>query len=67
MDKALQTMREQLKKQREEKKYSQEKFTKFIETMVKELEEKKTITHMKQKIEPQRQRYIMKLLYMDLF
>jgi len=35
--------------------------------MVKELEEKKTITHMKQKIEPQRQRYIMKLLYMDLF
>jgi hypothetical protein len=63
----LQTIREQLKKRREEKKYGQEKVIKFIETMVKELEEKKTITHMKQEIEPQRQRYIMKLLYMDFF
>jgi two-component system response regulator AtoC len=48
MDKALQTIKEQLKKQQEEKKYSQEKVTEFIQTRVKELEEEKTIPHKKQ-------------------
>ena len=32
MDKVLATIKEQLKKQKEEKKYSQEKVTEFIET-----------------------------------
>jgi DNA-binding NtrC family response regulator len=45
IDKVLATIKEQLKKQREEKKYSQEKVTEFIETRVKELEEQKTIAH----------------------
>jgi len=45
MDKVLATIREQLKMQEEEKKYSQEKVTEFIETRVKELEEEKTATH----------------------
>jgi DNA-binding NtrC family response regulator len=40
LDKVLATIREQLKEQREEKKYSQEKVTEFIETRVKQLEEK---------------------------
>jgi DNA-binding NtrC family response regulator len=40
MDKALKTVEEQLKKQQEEKKYGQEKVTEYIETRVKELEEK---------------------------
>ena len=44
MDKVLATIKEQLKKQKEEKKYSREKVTEFIETRVKELEEEKTIT-----------------------
>jgi DNA-binding NtrC family response regulator len=48
MDKVLQTIQEQLKKQEEEKKYSQEKVTEFIETRVKELEEEKPITRQKQ-------------------
>jgi DNA-binding NtrC family response regulator len=43
MDKVLATIREQLKKQKGEKKYSQEKVTEFIETRVKQLEEEKTI------------------------
>jgi DNA-binding NtrC family response regulator len=43
MDKVLATIREQLKKQKDEKKYSQEKVTEFIETRVKQLEEEKTI------------------------
>ena len=47
MDKVLQTIKEQLKKQEEEKKYNQEKVTEFIETRVKELEEEKTMTHQK--------------------
>jgi DNA-binding NtrC family response regulator len=47
MDKVLKTIKEQLKKQEEEKKYNQEKVTEFIETRVKELEEEKTITHKK--------------------
>jgi DNA-binding NtrC family response regulator len=38
MDKVLATIREQLKKQEEEKKYSQEKVAEFIETRVRELE-----------------------------
>jgi DNA-binding NtrC family response regulator len=44
MDKVLQTVKEQLRKQQEEKKYGQEKVTEFIETRVKELEEEKTVT-----------------------
>jgi len=47
MDKVLSTIREQLKKQEEEKEYSQGKVTEFIETRVKELEEEKTIAHKK--------------------
>lgn len=38
MTKVLETIKEQLKKQEEEKQYSQEKVTEFIETRVKELE-----------------------------
>jgi DNA-binding NtrC family response regulator len=40
LDKVLATIKEQLKEQKREKKYSQEKVTEFIETRVKELEEK---------------------------
>jgi DNA-binding NtrC family response regulator len=42
MDKVLQSVKEQLKKQEEEKKYSQEKVSEFIETRVKELDFEKT-------------------------
>jgi DNA-binding NtrC family response regulator len=45
MDKVLETIKEQLKKQKEEKKYGQEKVTEFIETRVKELEQEKTMVH----------------------
>jgi DNA-binding NtrC family response regulator len=38
MENVLKTIKEQLKKQNEERKYSQEKVTEFIETRVKELE-----------------------------
>jgi DNA-binding NtrC family response regulator len=38
MDKILKTIKEQLKKQEEERKYSQEKVTEFIETKIRELE-----------------------------
>ena len=48
MDKVLQTIKEQLEKQQEEKKYSQERVTGFIETRVKELEEEKPITRKEQ-------------------
>jgi DNA-binding NtrC family response regulator len=48
MDKVLQTIKEQLEKQQEEKKYSQERVTEFIETRVKELEEEKPITRKEQ-------------------
>ena len=41
MDKALKTIREQLQKQAEEKKYSEQKIVEFIETRVKELEAKR--------------------------
>lgn len=47
-DKMLQTIKEQLEKQQEEKKYSQERVTEFIETRVKELEEEKPITRKEQ-------------------
>jgi DNA-binding NtrC family response regulator len=46
MEKVFETIKEQLKKQEEERKYNQEKVTEFIETRVKELEEK-TVTHKK--------------------
>ena len=46
MGKVLNKIREHLKKQKEAKKYSQEKVTEFIETRVKELG-KETITHKK--------------------
>ncbi|MGQ9564930.1 MAG: response regulator [Candidatus Bathyarchaeales archaeon] len=45
MEKVLKTIKEQLKKQDEERKYSQEKVTEFIETRVKELESE--TTHLK--------------------
>jgi len=44
MDKVLETIRDQLRKQREEKRYTQEKVGEFIETRVKELEEEKILT-----------------------
>jgi DNA-binding NtrC family response regulator len=44
MGNVLKTIKEQLKKQEEEKKYNQEKVTEFIETRVKEMEgEEKTV------------------------
>jgi len=45
MEKVLEIVKEQLRKQREERKYNQEKVTEFIETRVKELEKGKTVTH----------------------
>jgi len=45
MEKVLKTIKEQLKKQDEEREYSQEKVTEFIETRVKELENE--TTHLK--------------------
>jgi DNA-binding NtrC family response regulator len=45
MEKVLKIIKVELEKQRDEKKYSQEKVTEFIETRVKELEKEKTITH----------------------
>jgi DNA-binding NtrC family response regulator len=44
MDKVLETIKDQLKKQQEEKRYTQEKVGEFIETRVKELEKEKIIT-----------------------
>jgi len=49
MDKILQTIKEQLKNQEEEKKYGQEKVTEFIETRVKELEKEKPTPHKTQR------------------
>ncbi|MEM2975054.1 MAG: response regulator [Candidatus Bathyarchaeia archaeon] len=43
MDKVLATIKEQLRKQMEEKRYSQEKVVEFIETRVKELETEKIV------------------------
>jgi DNA-binding NtrC family response regulator len=45
MEKALETIKEELRKQQEEKKYSQEKVAEFIEARVKELEVEKELTH----------------------
>ncbi|MBE0520202.1 response regulator [Candidatus Bathyarchaeota archaeon] len=45
MKKALRTIREELTKQQEEKRYSQQKVAEFIETRVKELEVEKKLTH----------------------
>ena len=47
MEKVLETIKDQLKKQEEEKRYTQKKVGEFIETRVKELEKEKTITHKK--------------------
>jgi len=44
MDKVLETIEDQLKRQQEEKRYTQEKVGEFIETRVKELEKEKVIT-----------------------
>ncbi|MGQ9624305.1 MAG: response regulator [Candidatus Bathycorpusculaceae bacterium] len=44
MNKVLKTIKKQLKKQEEERRYSQEKVTEFIETRVKELWEEKAAT-----------------------
>ncbi len=45
MEKVLKTIKEQLRKQREEKKYSQEKVAEFIEARVRELEVEEESTH----------------------
>ncbi|MCL6578377.1 MAG: response regulator [Candidatus Bathyarchaeota archaeon] len=45
MDKVLATIKEQLKKQEEEKKYSQEKVAEFIETRVRELNVEEKLAH----------------------
>lgn len=47
MENVLATIKEQLKKQAEEKKYSKEKITEFIETRIRELEKEKTLTNKK--------------------
>jgi len=47
MEKVLKTIKEELRKQQEEKKYSQQKVAEFIETRVKELEVEKEITQKK--------------------
>ena len=47
VEKVLSTIEEQLKKQQEEKKYSQDKVAEFIETRVKELEVEREITYKK--------------------
>ena len=47
MDKVLITIKEQLRKQREEQKYSQEKVAEFIETRVRELEVEKEVSRRK--------------------
>jgi len=45
MKKTLRTIKEELTKQEEEKRYNQEKVAEFIETRVKELEVEKKLTH----------------------
>jgi len=45
MERVLKTIKEELKKQEEEKKYSQEKVAEFIEARVRELEGGREITH----------------------
>jgi len=47
VEKVLKTIKEQLKKQNEERRYSQDRVTEFIETRVKELEDMRTTPHKK--------------------
>jgi DNA-binding NtrC family response regulator len=47
MEKVLQTIKDQLRKQEEEKKYSQDKVAEFIETRVRELDVGNEVTHKK--------------------
>ena len=47
MEKTLETIAEQLRKQKEDVKYSENKVTEFIETRVRELEEGKMVTRRK--------------------
>ena len=47
MEKVIETIKKQLKEQKDEKKYSQERVTEFIETRIKELEEEKPLSHKK--------------------
>ena len=47
IDNVLDTIKEQLKKQQEAKKYSEERVTEFIETRTRELEEEKPTTSKK--------------------
>jgi hypothetical protein len=45
MEIVLNTIKDQLKRQTDEMKYSQERVTEYIQTRVKELEEEKPIKH----------------------
>ena len=47
MEKVLEEIKDQLKKQQKEKRYSQEKVAEFIETRVKELDVEKEVAHKK--------------------
>ena len=47
MEKVLEEIKDQLKKQQNEKRYSQEKVAEFIETRVKELDVEKEVAHKK--------------------
>jgi len=47
MEKVLQEIRDQLKKQQNEKRYSQERVAEFIETRVRELDVEKEVAHKK--------------------
>jgi DNA-binding NtrC family response regulator len=47
MEKVLEEIKDQLKKQQKEKRYSQEKVAEFIETRVRELDVKKEVAHKK--------------------
>jgi len=47
MEKVLETIKDQLKKQQKEKRYSQEKVAEFIETRVRELDIEKEVAHKK--------------------
>ena len=47
MEKVLEEIKDQLKKQQNEKRYSQEKVAEFIETRVRELDVEKEVAHKK--------------------
>jgi DNA-binding NtrC family response regulator len=49
MERVLETIKEQLKNQEKEKRYSQDRVAEFIETRVRELDMEKSITHEKKK------------------